>query len=861
MGVASTPLGNVASVNTPAAYYSEIGGAHNHVTLNAITATNPSANWLYNVQTAFPTWTFNVVADPNDLVLTVSKYVAYGDRYYTYTGIRSPYGEVVGDMVVKTSLPEDAPGAYRWIQVYTTNYSSEGAFQIQNAVDIPAGATTPYYTIGAYVNDHRGFLDQPSRRAVPGITWSGELYFVQETAANTVNVFQTGITWGFQTAARTDGATPTPSGSTDPNPSGFGQQVRAFANVTAPEGISPTGTVTFVNRSNGDQVLGRESLANLLGQPETSMATLENIDVAPGRNKITVIYSGDSNLAGTTKSFWHTFNLPPIPLPMNTSLPFSDANNNAIRVADVDEGDVEVQITLAAAHGTISLSGTTGLSFGFTDANGTGAGDGTADSSMTCRGNISDVQAGLLDLVFTPDLNYRGSASVQLITNDLGNTAANGPLGDDETFDIMVANTAPAAGTPTFNVNHDVTLNVTAANGLVAYCVDSDNDPLSIVAIDGYSSLVGNYSLTTLGGMVVVQADGSFIYNPPDGVTGTDSFTFTVSDGLASATSTATINVINTAPNIGYPVYNVNHDQPLNMTPTYGLLAYISDNDGDALTITAINGSTAAIGNWVTTALGGSIKVEADGSFAYQPPTGIAGQDSFTFTVFDGAGSTNATATINVINTAPNIGYPSYNVTHDQPLNMTPTYGLLAYISDNDGDALTITAINGSTAAIGNWVTTALGGSIKVEADGSFAYQPPTGIAGQDSFDFTVFDGAGSTTATATINVINTAPNIGYPSYSTLVNTVLTADPPLLAYCSDNEDVVLHISRINNQVLVNGSITLTKPNGATITVNDNGTFVYTPAANLAYDDVWTFTVFDGIVEVSANLFIHVGGNA
>ncbi len=92
-------------------------------------------------------------------------------------------------------------------------------------------------------------------------------------------------------------------------------------------------------------------------------------------------------------------------------------------------------------------------------------------------------------------------------------------------------------------------------------------------------------------------------------------------------------------------------------------------------------------------------------------------------------------------------------------------------------------------------------------------------------------------------------------------DAVLTADPSLLAWCSDFENDLLHIRKINGQALVGGSITLTTAAGATITVYDDGTFIYTPVSNLEYDDTLTFTVFDGIVEVSANLFIHVGGNA
>jgi hypothetical protein len=46
-----------------------------------------------------------------------------------------------------------------------------------------------------------------------------------------------------------------------------------------------------------------------------------------------------------------------------------------------------VQVTLTATNGTLTLSGTTGLSFS--------GGDGTADASMTFTGTITNINAAL----------------------------------------------------------------------------------------------------------------------------------------------------------------------------------------------------------------------------------------------------------------------------------------------------------------------------------------------------------------------------------------------------------------------------------------------------------------------------------
>ena len=50
----------------------------------------------------------------------------------------------------------------------------------------------------------------------------------------------------------------------------------------------------------------------------------------------------------------------------------------------------------------------------------------------------------------------------------------------------------------------------------------------------------------------------------------------------------------------------------------------------------------------ITSANGGNVAVNADGSFTYNPPAGFEGSDSFTYTLTNSEGSNSATVTINV---------------------------------------------------------------------------------------------------------------------------------------------------------------------------------------------------------------------
>jgi hypothetical protein len=119
----------------------------------------------------------------------------------------------------------------------------------------------------------------------------------------------------------------------------------------------------------------------------------------------------------------------------NTPLIFSGGNSNQISIADVDAGTNAVQVTLTATNGTLTLNGVVGLNFGC----GGCSGDGTADTTMTFQGTITDINAALNGMTFTPTSGFSGAATVTITTNDLGNSGSGGPLSDTDTVNIQVA--------------------------------------------------------------------------------------------------------------------------------------------------------------------------------------------------------------------------------------------------------------------------------------------------------------------------------------------------------------------------------------------------------------------------------------
>jgi len=112
------------------------------------------------------------------------------------------------------------------------------------------------------------------------------------------------------------------------------------------------------------------------------------------------------------------------------TLVFSTANGNAISIADVDAGTASLQFTISASNGTLTLSGTTGLAFN--------SGDGTSDASMQFTGTLTDINAALNGMTFTPTANFHGGANIAIVASDLGHTGAGGALTDTDNVSIQV---------------------------------------------------------------------------------------------------------------------------------------------------------------------------------------------------------------------------------------------------------------------------------------------------------------------------------------------------------------------------------------------------------------------------------------
>src|SRR5206468_745645 len=107
-----------------------------------------------------------------------------------------------------------------------------------------------------------------------------------------------------------------------------------------------------------------------------------------------------------------------------------------------------LQVTLTATNGTLTLSSISGLSFS--------NGDGTADATMTFTGTLGNINADLNGLSFTPSQGFTGNATLQIVTNDQGNTGSGGALTDTDNVNITAnAGSAVAFSSANYNFAED----------------------------------------------------------------------------------------------------------------------------------------------------------------------------------------------------------------------------------------------------------------------------------------------------------------------------------------------------------------------------------------------------------------------
>ncbi len=218
-------------------------------------------------------------------------------------------------------------------------------------------------------------------------------------------------------------------------------------------------------------------------------------------------------------------------------------------------------------------------------------------------------------------------------------------------------------------------LAVFAASSVVIAC--NGDDSIAVSATDGASSTTSDE--TTSG---ETTSDETTTTSVTSSTTSVMTSTSHGSDSESSTTSPTTTSGSNFDPIAYDDVYITQQKQQLSVGALDGLLANDIDTNGDDLMVIAADGVSAR---------GAKVDVEELGGFIYQPPPELWGEDSFTYTVWDGVnGFAEGTARIAV----------------------NPSSVDLSDVADGNGGFV----INGEAASdySGNWVD----GAEDVDGDG-----------------------------------------------------------------------------------------------------------------------------------------------
>ncbi|OGV74539.1 MAG: hypothetical protein A3K19_08495 [Lentisphaerae bacterium RIFOXYB12_FULL_65_16] len=236
-------------------------------------------------------------------------------------------------------------------------------------------------------------------------------------------------------------------------------------------------------------------------------------------------------------------------------------------------------------------------------------------------------------ITYRPSPFFTGEDSFSYEVEDDGNPA----LSDTATVIVTVtapANTAPVALSDSYTLVGAV-LDVAFSSPLASVLWnDYDADGDGLMAILGTEPTHGTVQFYT---------NGTFVYTLTDAFGGTDSFTYTATDG--QETSEAAIVYINIKTENAEPVaqddkFTAYKNETLRVSPP-GVLDNDIDFDGDTLTVVALG----------TAPSHGTVTLYPDGSFVYVPTLNYADPDTpdtFTYTVTDGNDTGTATVSITV---------------------------------------------------------------------------------------------------------------------------------------------------------------------------------------------------------------------
>ncbi|MBT8316453.1 MAG: tandem-95 repeat protein, partial [Lutibacter sp.] len=347
--------------------------------------------------------------------------------------------------------------------------------------------------------------------------------------------------------------------------------------------------------------------------------------------------------------------------------------------------------------------------------------DPEGDTQVVNSGPITDVANGTLVLnsdgtfVYTPNDDFVGTDSFVYEVCDNGS-----PIACDQATVVITVN----ALNYTYAIDdiNDTFIDMPVVGNVLTNDFDEEGDVQTVTTT----------TVTTSEGVIVTidASTGVYMYTPPAGFIGTDSFEYTICDNgdlQACDTAIVTIEVLDVTNGNHPPVANNDTSTTEENTPVDGnLLVNDFDPNGDTITV-----NTTPIEN----PSNGTVVINSDGTYTYTPNDGFIGEDTFTYEICDNGDPVLCDTATVVITILPNGEVVNHTNANDDAYNGGVNTILTGNILDNDtdpeGDTQTVNTI--PQVNVEN-------GSLVLNSDGTFVYTPNDGFVGTDSFVYEVCD-------------------------------------------------------------------------------------------------------------------------
>ncbi|WP_446697402.1 tandem-95 repeat protein [Vibrio artabrorum] len=434
-------------------------------------------------------------------------------------------------------------------------------------------------------------------------------------------------------------------------------------------------------------------------------------------------------------------------------------------------------------------------------------GDTLSISDITYGGDNGElVDNGDGTFTFMPNENFNGEIDIDYKVFD----------GTDEVathldLTVVPVNDVPVPGEPLHTQMLENGSMIIEAKDLLSGATDVDGDILHVENL-----LLADQTQGTL----TDNGDNTFTFEPAEDFYGEVNLTFDISDGQASAPSTARVDVeiVNEGPEVSGPIEAaVDEDGSITITQE-DLLANATDVDGDNLEAV----------NFATNDPNAVVVENPDGSFTITPSADFFGEIEFTYDVTDAIETVAAdlNLTVNPINDAPDVPDMSFTTEDGQAITITEAE-LLAHATDVEGDELSVVNVTSASDTV----------EVTDNGDGTYTLTPEQGFFGNVDLAFDVSDGTDVVAANIDLNVefVNDAPE-ATPMVADVDEdgSILVTQEMLLENASDQDGDELFAT----------SLETNDPN-ASIVDNGDGTYTVTPSENFNGDIAFTYEVSDG----------------